>query len=1484
MADYQSAREIALAALAGDLGPEEQIAAAQEAPMSDYQAEQLFQPPRLSPSLQAYITQGLEGGGGDGGGFSLGGMAGDVLGKIAAPFEWEAEHIGRPITRTLLSPLPEGKYKDVLQMVGENVIVPTTFLPFLGFPGLVMKPGAVGARLGLEMAAKAGSRPAALKLAEMSIAKAAKVAATKEVAAKETVEAIKWLRGAEGKPLKVTKAEEIAIAKGTARRAKAKVRTAQLHEAAETQQLILEERLAKSEAYLKGLTNKPRYDLQKKIAREMPAQFGGAIPMGLEPAPVARVLTKGRQRGLWSAWNKKEKLEVAFNKAKAASREWVHAPEHVRLNESLKQLEWAAKSGGRWDTIIATLPEPVQKFAAALESGPRYAIAPLKAITEAARSPIKLGWALKSPAPTKRIARFILGHDIYVADKAALQGIYAAGDGYVHAGEVVRMRAKNWMTAMEGLWDGAGLNNVPVTAYKGPQQLAKRIGDELGEYIYEHPEWFDLTLEQRNVLEVISMSANENLAYIERALGVDTKMLNEALAKQSVGEGGTAMAVHMGKTYGGGRYLPLYLDPGQFAEQGFKVVPGAPSRKVGAKARFLKERKYADRADAAVHAPNLRFMSRKQAWEARWEASARAISDSTYKEGILRQVENTTKPTTMMGSSSSAIPGYYFAGDEAKAVTQMASLVSGDIPLPAVRKGVNIIRSMKLSLDASGALGIQGFFFLSTMLTNPGLAMRGMYSAAKFAFSPRAWDEYLMLNEDKILKMQGWGLNIVTNPVDIQRITKGELFPRIYRVPGALMDLVNDANFGRAVASYKITAAEQWLDIMKFSRDVPGFTKIAKTSPNISNMLDKIKGVEGRTMDDVAKAVMHEINNRFGGLSIAMSGKSGDRAFLEQLVDISPSWFRARTSLVMDAIKGEGPARYVAMNMMGREVALAGALSASMSYLFTGESPEIDPRSGKFLAIQIPGGASIPTIPSVSLLRLITREAASIAQTIPGTPISDPGAGATGAAQSLQRFVSGRQSPFVSAVVEQATGKDFFGRSIGDNEQRIMAAIKSLLPIFAEDIWEAIEENNPPLTVLQRGAVGIAGSSVYPAKPYDMYLDSLRSWANKRGLVLPQDKPDAPAGRQVTQIHEKEFQQGEGKELWETFLADRGRWGKDAQDHLFGVMDEYAKTWEQGAEGTLGASNMARAIKRGEIPAFRFRELVDDYWTAHEALFDTTQRALGIDDEELQKDPKRTSKLDRIANEYFQIQLDDFDLDGDMEYEDHEYLLYKQARDSLLAKYQAQVPDVNLEEFVRSRRVVRFNDPDVKDMMNQYLDAKDLQDAFYEIPRWKGLTTEQGATVDGLRPLGSKAADKLRRAAMDAGNPELASKIMESHGWQYIMQKIPAEIPKEDRTLLAFAMLLETNRKAWDYFSNDERLYFLAHNTDLLRWYPTLINLFSDEARALLPPDIEYNLDEWLADYEEAYGGRGGTSVPAPTQAPTQGQGGLETIVPGRVE
>ncbi|KKM21633.1 hypothetical protein LCGC14_1633470, partial [marine sediment metagenome] len=839
------------------------------------------------------------------------------------------------------------------------------------------------------------------------------------------------------------------------------------------------------------------------------------------PAGGGRVPTAKATKGLETAERQLGRAKAALEKAEKAAKNFVVAPESARFKIATNAIDKAVSNPGRWDDAIRNMPDIETQMALAnLEAVPRSGMGALRTIADGMMSPIDLGWAIRAPGKIKGMARWILGHSVYVDDADITGRILSAGSGRERfVNEITPLRFQTWRMQVKRAWRAAGLAGKEESLYTGPVRKGFPHGIDS---VVQRPNLYGrMTPAQRQVVRLISQSVDENLAFTERLMGVDTKTFRATQALQAEGSeavGGAGVSLFDDATRTGG-YWPQYLDPAAFEKALGLRLKGIPRARVGVKQAFTKAKKYADKFEAwdalaEGRRKGIRFMDPWTSMNRRWAASGHAIGDTQYRQALIAGVPNQTKQSLRFSAAVRGVPGRFFEDDVARALTEQIRVLEHDLPARAIAKVANVLRALKLSFDMSGGAAIQGFFYLGNAITQPWAIARHAIPTVKVIWSP-AFDRWMTSNMTKILRMESKGLNIATSPVDIERFgslqfQQAGLAGKAVRLPVELpkqaINMLNDANFGRLVTYYKVTTAEHYLDIMRYSRLDSGFRGFAEKIPGVRKMLGTLKGVDKLSDDAIERAVMGAVNNRFGGLSAALLGKSPGRSIVEQLFDIAPNWLRARASVYANAF---GPGanraqRYLALNMIGRELATASVLSFGLSYLLTGELPNYkDPTKFDWLAVKTPWG-SVPTIPSVSIMRLVAREVKTLGELGFKLAEGDTEGALVARTQLWRDFkngIKGRESPAISLVITQAEGKDFFGRdvvtldeiakdfSLNTLKEAGLEFGTELGPIFVEDISEAVERGAPEEELGASAAIAFAGGSLIPTRPRDKAIE-----------------------------------------------------------------------------------------------------------------------------------------------------------------------------------------------------------------------------------------------------------------------------------------------------------------------------------------------------------------------------------------------------------
>ena len=496
-------------------------------------------------------------------------------------------------------------------------------------------------------------------------------------------------------------------------------------------------------------------------------------------------------------------------------------------------------------------------------------------------------------------------------------------------------------------------------------------------------------------------------------------------------------------------------------------------------------------------------------------------------------------------------------------------------------------------------------------------------------------------------------------------------------------------------------------------------------------MLREIKGIKGRPFAEIETAVYQAMNNRFGGISQALTGKGATRTVVEQLFDIAPNWLRARASVYINAFKGSGPERYIALNMIGRELATAAALSTGLSWLFMKELPGYDPRKFDFLGVKTPIG-TIPTIPSISLMRLVAREAGTLGDFLVETAKGEPDFSelASDTFRNFQRTIKGRESPALSIVTDQAFGQDFLGRPVETAEQRATAFLKGLLPIFGEDIVEAIQEGAPPGEVAARGAVGFAGVSVFPTSAFNQLNEAFREETGR-------DWDGSEAARRVAEASDVLRPK---LEAFDKEARERGFEPAIQREERGQVLGDLAENLRPLVEGVRADESRAGEQFRREFSTFKAQ-----------AFAISLRDVLGVDF------PEPDTELGRLVEQYNTTEPE-----RDPETFQMDWATFDRERDAILAEIGKIAPEVVAALQTRLRLPEEF-----QDVEQQFQRAAVLRDQLGDKPLYIDLRPQEHDTVRRFLSAVKRQRDTWFRNDPDAEQPSLEEAIrIKAQDWE----------------------------------------------------------------------------------------------------------------------
>ncbi len=447
-------------------------------------------------------------------------------------------------------------------------------------------------------------------------------------------------------------------------------------------------------------------------------------------------------------------------------------------------------------------------------------------------------------------------------------------------------------------------------------------------------------------------------------------------------------------------------------------------------------------------------------------------------------------------------------------------------------------------------------------------------------------------------------------------------------------------------------------------------------------------------------------------LNPAETGRSVLRARFERIPIISTSFLASPVALTKDMASGLAKlgastklsplARWQALS--GREqlaimrgLNLAGSLSALTvgSYVASGFSPEeavkkaLDPTGNnpRFLSIAIGGDRFIPIGgPARSFIRGLIPEKAG---TIAGVPIYTP-------FTNTKKWILGKATPAIKAPIDLARNEDFFGGKIatGSFPENILRAVwygaNSVLPLTVAEPSEAIRRGEIEPTdigeIAIRGGGQFAGSDVRQLRLQEAFeRETGRSYSETPSALRRQLIADSPF---LTRLAEQQ----------EVFFPDEG---KRVRTERSAELLPHAEAALRGGLEAVRAYNDNRKFIMAKFGG-----------VSEEVFGDLDIEPKGRDNE--------------LLAEYYEV---DFRADHNgngIPGDDEDVRLALEEQDGLKTQMSPDVQAAlnNPENFFVDRAVIEY-----ETLRRQGVDS--IRDIL-NLPKWQGLTVEEGATLDDL--------------------------------------------------------------------------------------------------------------------------------------------------------
>lgn len=886
---------------------------------------------------------------------------------------------------------------------------------------------------------------------------------------------------------------------------------------------------------------------------------------------------------------------------------------------------------------VRQLPPEVRQFATNVLRRPESELADFAALFTQAGIPV----GAKGLAPRLGpIGRLITGRTIRNPD---VLGPFVTWETGIETGLIrTRQIVNEWMN----VWRGVTKKGLPN--YIGPQvtdPAGARVIGTLG-HVIDSPQLYKVTTGQRAALEILDDTLRADFS-LTRAMGVKTSEVMENYFPHIVRQAGRAVGVGVVK--------PTKI-----------------------KEFFTRERKLGDLLEIARANPQAEILTDEAALSARLMAGHRARANHLL-EGRIGPLTEAARRDPQLADELQAVYAH----------------IQGKKVMPTAQSFLEGVREAVLTLDLSGAVGIQGRFLATA---NPTLLGRYATKVVDFATNTETFNRWFLASGDDIAQMvlKG-GLRLGVSPVDIR---EGKLALEAIPLLGKAAKWMNEYQFGRLITWMKVESFKMHYETLRKMRDSEGVYQLFNKLPGVGRLVRSIGGVANKTDDSLFAAVGKVINNRFGGVSRAAMGRSKERAFVEQLCDIAPGFLRARAGLYANALKLGTPEGFLAQSMLLREFGLSAVAAVAGSLAMTGEMPNLkDPRRWDWLAVKTPVG-TVPMLPSISVGRLIFRMIGGRGG------LGAPGEELQERIQGLRSFLRARESPMVGLVTDQLTGTDWLGRPLETMPQRLMEAAEAVMPIPAQEVMEIAEESIwerevSPGEAGARLGIQALGAGLVPKRAYERIEERVRELTGKS-----LDELDAVERRKLFRTDPVL------KELQAEQLTEQKRRGSPYAQRSEAMQE----VQEQHKTAILEA---LRVDPTGRAAA----QMIKDTKADRAKAWDLLTRQLGLEE----KKPKEPGLLrDFYAEQYLAIEPD-ADASGYITPE--EWQRHDQERQVVLAEAKAAgVP----ESYIKQRQRTFWDDPQLDRLELLYQQAKESMREYQAIPRFLGVSPELAERAEAV--------------------------------------------------------------------------------------------------------------------------------------------------------
>lgn len=412
------------------------------------------------------------------------------------------------------------------------------------------------------------------------------------------------------------------------------------------------------------------------------------------------------------------------------------------------------------------------------------------------------------------------------------------------------------------------------------------------------------------------------------------------------------------------------------------------------------------------------------------------------------------------------------------------------------------------------------------------------------------------------------------------------------------------------------------------------------------------------TKDQAYKELADHISKLTGTASTANMGITPSaRKVLGSVILFAPRYRLSTYGLLKDVFAGsmQGElARQALGNMMAGGIMFHMAISR-----LTGESPNLDPTSGKFLTNRVGdanigfGSAYISTGRAVSGIakQLFVDPKTKKIDFSPGRALD-----VRESDSRLNMFIRGQVSPVTGLGWDLIEGKNYIGEDMGNRlslEWAKNIATQNLLPFWLEGYTDTPQPGWGALPA------EFFGMRTFPVSTWERGMDLADHYAAKEGLDRFSDMRGLDRDRFLRNHPDVKVILDESSAIW----GDRSRgFRKDQADYRSEKTNFRKQMYEEPLRAGIAQ------MQRGVITPFQFRKRLRDLGAALSAQYDFIDskypevvQALN----DMQRSPESHIE-DILWNDYIkEIVLGDF---RDAETEDFDYRKFQQAQDNFIKK------------------------------------------------------------------------------------------------------------------------------------------------------------------------------------------------------------------------